>query len=175
MGERPDYGPQGYLPPKAAKRARKIMLREPLGLTWVVASVIAALVLVGVGIAYLVVWTGPPGPPHEQVAPVEAVDPRGAEQFDAGAVDVLIVRGGGGVHAFLAPEAPATWCQESGRIEATDGQVWEISGRLVGGEGSSLQRVPVEAHDGVLYVDPTAPSAPPAPANGDEDPVCVGR
>ncbi|MTV26636.1 hypothetical protein FTX61_14610 [Nitriliruptoraceae bacterium ZYF776] len=30
----PEFGPSGYLPERASKRARKIVLRAPLGLQW---------------------------------------------------------------------------------------------------------------------------------------------
>ena len=173
MTDRPDFGPPGYLPERAAKRARKIMLRQPLGVTWVVASVVAAVVLVGVGVAYVVAVTGPPGEPFTEVAPVDDIDARGSEVFTIGGDEILVVRGAGGVQAFVAPPGPpAAWCVDSRRIEAPDGRVWEVSGRLVGGEGASLARLPVEAHDGVLYVDPTSPAEPPGPGEAEEDPAC---
>ena len=48
----PEYGPGGYLPSKAAGRARKIVLRAPLGIGWIVASVVLAVVIAVVGIVY---------------------------------------------------------------------------------------------------------------------------
>jgi hypothetical protein len=110
--QRPDIGPSGYLPPRAAKRARKIMLREPLGLQWAVAAMIAGV--------------------------------------------LVLVAGGILVTVFAAPDQPVSWCAESGHLESADGAVWEPSGRLIGGRGSSLARLPVEIHSGVVYVDPSA-------------------
>src|SRR5690606_17036265 len=58
--ERPDFGPSGYLPPRAARRARKIMLREPLGLQWAVAAVVAGLLVLLAGAGYLLWQSRPP-------------------------------------------------------------------------------------------------------------------
>ena len=48
----PDYGPAGYVPPKAAKRARKVVLRAPMGLAWVIAPLVVGVVLVAVAVVF---------------------------------------------------------------------------------------------------------------------------
>jgi hypothetical protein len=155
--ERPDFGPSGYLPPRAAQRARKIMLREPLGLQWAAAAVVAgALVLIAGGIL-LLLMSRPPGAPYVAAGQMSAIDARGAGivRLETGE-EVLVVRGGGGVSVFAAPDQPVSWCVESGRLESADGTVWEPTGRLIGGRGASLARLPAEVHDGLIYVNPSA-------------------
>jgi hypothetical protein len=49
----PEFGPRGYLPERAAKRARKIILREPLSLAWVIGAILAGLALVIAGVLFL--------------------------------------------------------------------------------------------------------------------------
>ncbi|QBI20600.1 hypothetical protein ER308_14225 [Egibacter rhizosphaerae] len=169
----PDFGPRGYLPPRAAARARKIILRGPLGLQWVVASVLTGLALVGVGIAYLTVQALPPAAPYEPVAAIDEVDPRGATTVPVGEEEeeVVLLRGGGSLRAFAAPDTAVHWCEESGRVEAADGRVWTRDGRRVGGQGASLGVLPVEVFDGDVFVDPTAPDAP-EPGGDDQSPGC---
>lgn len=155
--QRPEFGPSGYLPPRAAKRARKIMLREPMGLQWAVAAMIAGVLVLVAGGALVLARSGPPGPPFVDAGPVADVDPAGAAVVPvAGGRRVLVVRGAGGVTVFADPGRPVEWCATSGRLESVDGTVWEPTGRLVGGDGDSLTRLPAEVHTGVLYVDPTA-------------------
>lgn len=166
------YGPSGYLPERAAKRARKIVLRAPLGLTWIIASVAAAVVVLLLGVVYLVTVAGPPGEPFVAAAEIDDIDPRGAQALTAGGREALVVRGGGAVRAFAHPGGTVGWCEASRRIEAGDGRVWEPSGRLVGGEGSSLAPLPAEVHDGTLYLDPTAPGTAPEPRPQGVRPAC---
>jgi hypothetical protein len=173
VGDDPDYGPGGYLPERAAKRARKIVLREPLGKGWIVASLVGAVTLAVIGVVYVLTQTGPPGPPFEDVGAIDGFDPRGATVVDAADRDVLVVRGAGGVQVFEAPGATVVWCRESRRLESADGRVWDASGRLRGGDGESLRPLPAEAHDGVLYVDPHSPAAAATPSASEEVPVCV--
>lgn len=177
----PAFGPGGYLPERAAKRARKIVLREQMGLQWPVAAGIAALIVLVAGGVFLVTGTGPPGAPYAPVAHIDAVDPRGAAVLPAGSAssdltapvtDLAVVRAGGGVRVFLAVEG-LRWCADSGRLEspAADG-VWNTNGRLVGGPGSSLRPLPAQVYDGVLYVDQTAPGAPAPAEDANEAPTC---
>lgn len=170
----PDYGPRGYLPERAAKRARKIVMREPMGLHWPVAAVVAALVLAAVGAVYVVTRTGPPGPPFVEAGALEAVDPRGAGLvvLPSGR-DVLVVRGGGGVSVFAGPGEDVLWCRASRRLESPSGRVWRLDGRLVGGPGASLQPLRSQVFDGVLYVSPGADVAAPDPRPAGEQPVCA--
>ena len=167
-GAHPDdeYGPGGYLPPRAAHRARKIVLRERMGLGWPLAAIAAALVVTVAGVAFLLSRGGPPSPPFTRAAPLEHIDPRGALLLpvEGANLHVLVVRAGGALQAFIAPQG-SMYCPESGRLEApARGVVWTLNGRLVGGPGSSLARVPVEVAGGVVYVDPTRVSAA-APAD----------
>ena len=154
--QRPEFGPSGYLPPRAAKRARKIMLREPMGLQWAVAAMLAGVLVLVAGGVLLLARQGPPGPPFVDAGPVADIDPAGAAVVTVSERDVLVVRGAGGVTVFADPGRPVAWCAASGRLESPDGAVWEPAGRLVGGDGDSLARLPAEVHTGVLYVDPTA-------------------
>lgn len=168
----PDFGPRGYLPPRAAARARKIILRGPLGLQWVVASVIAGLALLAVGIAFLLVQSSPPGEPFVGAGALDEVDPRGAAEVRADGHTAVVVRAGGSLRAFASPETEVVWCAESRRLEAADGRVWGRDGRRVGGHGSSLAPLRVEVFDGQLYLDPE-PQPALAPRDRGEQPACV--
>lgn len=173
-GERPEFGPGGYLPERAAKRARKIVLREQMGLGWPLAAVLAALLLVGVGAAYFLTQTGPPGDPFVDAGRLDQVDPRGAESLRIPSGDeVLVVRGGGGVAVFQDPGVEVTWCRQSRRIESSAGQVWALDGQLVGGGGESLQPLRSAVFDGVVYVDPAPRTPAPDPAPAGERPTCL--
>jgi hypothetical protein len=169
----PDFGPSGYLPPRAASRARKIVLREPLGLAWAIGAVVAGVVVLIAG-AVLLSRIGPPDAPFVPVGEVAAVDPRGAAVMPVpGDGEALVVRGAGGVTVFTAPDAAVSWCPDTGRLEAADGRVWEPDGRLVGGDGRSLARLPAQVHGGTLYVDPSAAATVRAPRPRGEVPGCV--
>jgi nitrite reductase/ring-hydroxylating ferredoxin subunit len=151
------------------------MLREPLGLQWAAAAVVAGLLVLVAG--GLLVWrmSGAPDAPFVSAGQVTAIDPRGAEVVSTtSGSDVLVVRAAGGVTVFTAPDRPVSWCARSRRLESSDGAVWEPDGRLVGGRGESLPRLPVEVNDGVIYVHPDAPSErlPARPETG-ATPACV--
>ena len=173
-----DYGPSGYLPQRAATRARKIVLRAPMGLQWPVAAGVAAVLVLVLGVVYVMTRTGPPADPYVQAGSLSAVDPRGSAVLPVAGEQALVVRGGGGVNAFLAPDArnplltaEAAWCTDSRRIESADGRVWTADGRLVGGAGESLTPLNVSVYDGDLYIDVrTARPAPPASPRGEEPP-----
>lgn len=168
-----EFGPGGYLPERAANRARKIILREPLGRGWIVASLLAALLVVAGGIAYLLVGTGPPGPPYQEAGALEDVDPRGAATVEVGRTPVLVVRGAGGVRTYEAPPGEVVWCRQSQRLESPDGRVWDLAGRLRGGEGRPLRPLPAEVVDGRLYVDVESPASRPGRSSAQELPHCV--
>lgn len=169
----PDPGPRGYLPPKAARRARKIVLREPMGLGWPIAAVVAMVVLVGVAVAFVVLRTGPPDPPFVAVGAVDAVPQGTAGTLGAAGAEVLVVRAGGRFRVFAAPAEPVpAYCDASRRLEAAGGAVWSLDGARVGGTAVSLRPLPAAVHDGTVYVDPTAPGAPLPAAPGDQPAAC---
>jgi hypothetical protein len=165
--ERPEFGPSGYLPDRAAKRARKIVLRAPLGLQWVVASLVAGVVVVVAGVLLL---TGDytPGEPWVAVGPVEDV---GAVSIDED-LGVLLV-GGGRIRAFADAHAlDLDYCETSRRLESPDGQVYSLTGRGLGG-APSLREHPTVVRDGVVYLDPTRTTSAPAPSDEPVTPECV--
>lgn len=164
----PDYGPGGYLPERAAKRARKIVLRAPLGLQWVLGAVAAGIVLVVVGIVFLTRADEAPGPPFEAIGPHAAVgDARYLE--DDG---VLLVGAAGRVRAFIVEgDQVPVWCEPSGRLESADGRVWAPTGRALDGAASLDQR-PVVVVDGTVYLDPTTVIRGPEPRDEDPTPAC---
>lgn len=168
----PDAGPRGYLPPKAARRARKIVLREPMGLGWPIAAVVAMVVLVGVAVAFVLLRTGPPDPPFVAAGPVAAIPQGTAGTLVADGTDVLVVRAGGRFRVFAAPSPTPAYCEASRRLEAADG-VWTLDGARVGGGATSLAPLPSAVHDGTVYVDPTNPGDPLPPSPRDEAPGCA--
>ncbi len=158
----PDFGPRGHLPGRAATRARKIVLREQMGVGWPAAAVAAGGVLLAVAVAFAVLRTVPPGVPYERVALVEDLGRDVAVVVATDAGPALVVRGGGGaLRAFAAPDGAVRWCDESRRLEGADGAVWTPEGvRVSDGAGvGSLAPLPAAVHDGALYVDATAPAA----------------
>src|SRR5690625_4651989 len=165
----PDYGPAGYLPPRAARRARKIILRARMGLGWPAPAIGAAVLVAVTGVAFFILRAGPPDAPFQEVTAIEAVDPRGA----AVAGDLLVVRAGGGVQVFTAPDVPVEYCAASGALEAEDGTVWNLSGRRISStQGGSLAPVASQVHDGVLYADPTTTGSPPPGEDRGAVPAC---
>jgi hypothetical protein len=169
----PEFGPRGYLPERAAKRARKIILREQMGMGWPLAAVVAGLLLLVLGAVYLITRTGPPGEPFTAVAQLDEVDPRSLSVLPAGEADVLVVRAGGGVRAFLTPDTAVAFCPESRRIEGADGSVWTVGGRVQTEPGASLRPLPVVVYDGQIYVDAGAPGPPPPPDPAEVVPMCA--
>jgi hypothetical protein len=168
VDEVPEYGPRGYLPPRAARRARKIVLRERMGLQWPVAAVVAGVLVVLVGAVYLL-RSGPPGAPFVPLGPVPAVE--GVTPARAAGDPLLVAVVAGRVGVFADPGVPVTWCAASRRLESPDGRVWTPEGILVGGDGASLRPVPSTVHGGELYADPrTATDLPPDPRG--ERPAC---
>jgi hypothetical protein len=132
------------------------MLREPLGLQWAVAAIVAGALVLVAGVPLVLRMSGPPGAPFEPAVPVSAVDPRGAATVSTrSGIDVLVLRATGGVRVFTSAGRPVVWRPESRRLESYDA-VWEPDGRLVGGRALSLIPLPVEVHDGLIYVNPHA-------------------
>ena len=173
----PEFGPGGYLPPKAAKRARKIVLREQMGFGWPLAAVAASLLVAIAGGAFLYSFNRPPAYPYVEMQPLSDVPVGGAATTEAaaGPVPALVVRAGGSLRTFHAADDSIRWCEESARLETADG-AWRPDGTLVYGEVlRSLVPLHSTVHDGVIYVDFETQIAPPAPDLGDEPPLCGGN
>ena len=173
----PEFGPGGYLPSKAAKRARKIVLREQMGFGWPLAAVVAALIVAAAGGAYLYTSSRGPAEPFRAVQPLAKIPVGGAATLlvsgtgDPG-VSVLVVRAGGSVRAFL-PDADVAWCPQSQRLE-NDDSAWTVDGQLVHGPRRSLQPVRSTVYDGIVYVDVDTQLPPPPPGPAGPPPVCGG-
>lgn len=174
----PEFGPGGYLPNKAAKRARKIVLREQMGWGWPLAAVAAALLVGGAGVAYVRTSSRPPGPPYAAVAPISRIDAAGASVMTGTSGNVLlhpvlIVRAGGPVRAFAVDDAAGVeWCPASRRLETADA-AWNPDGRRSFGDGPSLAPLPSVVFNGIVYVDTANPLPRPAAAPAGQPPVCT--
>lgn len=144
-----EFGPSGYLPERASKRARKIVLRAPLGAQWMVAALVAGVVVVIAGVVFLQQSSDAPSDPWVPAMEVAAIGR--ATTIDDG--DVLLVTGAGRVRAFVAAGELA-YCEPTNRLESADGGVWTLTGRGLGG-AASLEEHPTLIHDGVVYLDPT--------------------
>lgn len=164
--DRPEFGPSGYLPSRAAARARKIVLRSPLGMQWIVASVVAGVIVVVAGVLLLRTSGEAPPPPWVEAGPVDGF---GTSSYDAG-LDVLFVGAGGRLRAFAGAEDVA-YCEASNRLEAVDGRVWALTGRGQG-EVASLDEHPTHVQDGIAYVDPTRTTPGPPPTDTPVSPAC---
>ena len=163
---RPGFGPSGYLPDRAARRARKIVLRAPLGLQWVVGALVAGVVVLIAGLLLLGGRADAPGAPWVALGPVTTL-PASAEDPATG---LLVVHVAGRVRAFDAP-AGVAYCAPSNRLEHPDGRVWALTGRGLAGT-PSLAPVPTLTVAGTAYVDPTAVSVPLAPLPDPATPGC---
>lgn len=168
-GEQPEFGPEGYLPERAARRARKIVLRAPLGLQWVIGAIVVGLIVVVVGVVFLTSAGDPPGEPYVEIGPVEALRPA---RFDEQR-GVLFLAASGPVRAFVIPGDTTTpvWCPDSGHLETPDGRVWSPTGRALDG-GPSLAEHPTLVVDGVVYLDQTRQLPAPPPEDRDVEPAC---
>lgn len=164
--DRPDFGPSGHLPARAAARARKIVLRAPLGRAWIVASIVAGVVVIAASGWFLVTAAAPPGPPWVEVGALDALP---AQSRPEGS-DVLLVTVGGRVRAFTDAEGVAH-CATSNRLEAADGRVWALTGRGLAGT-PSLPTRPTLVHRGVVHLDPTRTIPGPDPSPEVVRPAC---
>lgn len=162
----PEFGPGGYLPDRAAARARKIVLRAPLGAQWIAAAVLAGVVVVVAG-ALLLTRGGAPGEPFVAVAPVERIAGQLVRDETTGAWMVGL---GGRVRAFATDEQ-LSYCDASRRLEAPSGGVWSLTGRALGVR-PSLPEHPAVTTDGVVYVDPTVRTDPGPAASHPVAPSC---
>jgi hypothetical protein len=164
--ERPEFGPSGYLPERASKRARKIVLRAPLGLQWPIAAVLAGLAVLVAGLLFLRGTDAPP--PEPWVAVGEVADIGAARAIDD--LDVLLVGAGGRLRAF-ADASDVRYCEPSNRLETSDGRVWNLTGRGLG-DAASLAEHPSRIHDGTAYLDPSRTIPGPPPSDEDVAPAC---
>ena len=174
--DRPDFGPSGYLPERAAAQARKIILRAPLGLPWMIASVVGGVVLLVAGGMFLAT-RGPtePQPPFERAMALSLLENAEAGGFGpAGPVpdlDVLLV-GEQPVNAFADLAAlDLQWCERSDQIEGSDDRTWTRTGRGLDGV-PSLQRHPTLLFEGAVYVDTSRRLPGPSPSDEPADQQC---
>lgn len=160
--EPPAFGPSGYLPDRAARRARKIVLRAPLGVQWVVGALLVGVVVLVAG--WFALRPSIPDPPFVEL-PASAVPSAAGETPTVVALDgrdVLVLGVLGRPRAFDWSEpttAVPAYCPESGLLEAPDGSLWRATGRGVEGT-PSLVELPVSVVDGRVFVDPTDPFPP---------------
>ena len=166
--DRPEFGPSGYLPERASKRARKIVLRAPMGLQWIIGSAVVALGVLVAGILFLQTSDEPPGDPFVEVGPLVSI----ADATPLPAYDAVASRAAGRLRVFVVP--PGTeipdWC-EAERHLTTSGRVWGPTGRALDG-GRSLDELPSVVFEGVVYIDPTSTIPGPAPVTEDVVPGC---
>lgn len=163
---RPDFGPSGYLPERASKRARKIVLRAPLGLQWIVASLVAGVVVVVAGAIFLSASGDAPGEPFVAIGPLSELAT--VTSTDVAGRELNIVNAGGRTRAFVASGAAGlSYCQPANRLLSPGGGVWLPTGRGIAGT-PSLDEVPLTVVDGIAYVDPT--TTVPGPPSSDEAP-----
>jgi hypothetical protein len=160
------FGPSGYLPERASKRARKIVLRSPLGAQWIMASLVAGLVVLIAGVLLLSRGDAPPPDPWVPVGPVGAV----GDASHHGDLDALLVAAGGRVRAF-ADATGVSYCPQSRRLEADDGRVWSLTGRGFD-DAASLDEHPTRIHENTVYVDPTERRPGPSPTSDAAEPAC---
>lgn len=157
--EAPEFGPRGYLPERASRRARKIVLRAPMGIQWVIGSLVVGVVVLVAGVVLLRdpapsdPFVALDVPPTSQASTTVAGDPL---------PEPVLFVGVSRPRVFALPEGvtPA-YCEASGLLEAPEG-AWRLTGRGLGGT-ASLSQHPTVVHDGTLYVDPTTLlESPPA-------------
>jgi hypothetical protein len=158
-----DFGPSGYLPERASKRARKIVLRAPMGIQWVVAALVVGVIVIVAGL--LALRDGTPSSPYEPVATVTAT---------GGVIttsDGLLLLLDGRPRVFAAPTgAEVVLCAASDLLEQPGGGAWRVTGRGLDGV-ASLAEHPSLIHDGEVYADltttvPTLASSPADSARG---------
>lgn len=164
----PDFGPGGYLPERASKRARKIVLRAPLGLQWIVGAAVFGVLVLAAGLLWLNA-SGPPGPPFVAAGPLPTAD--GPTVTRLPDVDAWLVTGTGPSLAVPTDQVDdLAWCDAAGQLESADGRVWSATGRGYG--TTSLRTHPVVVHDGAVYVDPTTTRDGARPADEVREPAC---
>ncbi len=170
--DEPEFGPGGYLPDRASRRARKIVLRAPMGIQWVIGSLVVGLVVVVAG--WLALRDTTPQAPYVEVPSAVAAAPGGVATWTPDGADgeVLVVTSSNRPRAFAWDGGePPVLCEASGLLEAPEG-AWRLTGRGLGGT-PSLAEHPVVVDDGVLYVDPTTTIEAPAPDDAPAETGCA--
>lgn len=171
--EQPEFGPGGYLPDRASRRARKIVLRAPMGIQWVIGSLVVGVVVAIAG--WLALRDTTPEAPYEQVPAALVTAERGGVQLwdPAGSeTDAIVVTIGARTRVFAWPggDLPSV-CTASGLIEGLDGAAWRPTGRGLGGT-ASLDEHPLVINDGIVYADPTTTIEGPASDPDRADTAC---
>lgn len=166
----PEFGPSGYLPERASKRARKIVLRAPLGMQWVWAAIVAGAVVLVAGVLFLGRADDGPAAPFRAVAPLAELGEAELRTIDG--TTVLLVTAGGRPRAFdlTGLDEPPIFCPASRRLEAP-GRVWSLTGRGLG--TPSLAEFSTLVSGGRLYVDLSGSLSGPPPSEDGERPVCT--
>jgi len=161
-----EFGPSGYLPERASKRARKIVLRAPLGAQWMIAALVAGVIVVIAGVVFLLQGSDAPGDPWTPAGEVAAIGRASASPDGS----ILLVPGAGRVRAFATAQELA-YCEVTNRIESPEGEVWTLTGRGLGG-AASLREHPTMLHEGIVYLDPTRTLPGPDPSPEPAEPGC---
>ncbi len=156
----PDPQRTAYLPPRAA-RARKLILRTQLGLPWLLAASLFALVILVAGTLFLV-RGGRPGAPWVRVAAVAAVpDGMVAEVPGPDGLVVVVDRRRGQLLAFVGVPGPCpVAAAAAGFARPCQGEAWGADGSARRPGTPALRRVPAQLARGDLYVDPRAARRP---------------
>jgi hypothetical protein len=142
------------------------VLRAPLGLQWIVASLVAGLVVLVAGLLLLGQGGSAPGEPWTPLGPVAEL----ATSAPDPATGLLVVNVAGRVRAFDAP-AGVRYCAASNRLEHPDGRVWALTGRGFAGT-TSLAPVPTLTVSGIAYLDTTRVGAALDPVDEPALPAC---
>lgn len=166
----PEFGPSGYLPQRASQRARKIVLRAPLGVQWVWAAIVAGAIVLVAGVLFLARADDGPGAPYRAVAALDEIGNGEVRTIEGHTV--LFVTEGGRPRAFdvTSLDDRPIFCPGSRRLEAP-GRVWSLTGRGLG--TASLSEFPTLVSRGLLYLDPTAAEPGPPARDAAEVPACV--
>ena len=169
--QEPEFGPGGYLPDRASRRARKIVLRAPMGIQWVIGSLVVGVIVAIAG--WLALRDTTPQAPYVEVPTAVADAPGGIATWtpDGTDTEILVVTSSTRPRIFAWDGSqPPVLCGATGLLEAPDGSAWRLTGRGLGGT-PSLAEHPLVVDDGVLYVDPSTTIDAPAPS---DDPVETG-
>lgn len=174
----PDFGPSGYLPERASKRARKIVLRAPMGMHWIWGAIAVGVGVLVVGAIFLATRGGPPGAPYIEFGPVEDLDSGHFTQLRHPGIDLVpeppesdyLSMHTGRIRLFHVDDWSMRWCPESLQFEGDTG-TWTATGRGRGG-APSLAEHPTVIVDGILYWDPSATIPGPFPDPESERRLC---